>query len=1059
MSRTVTLAQLRTDIANQCDFSTSSTGRYQPGLLNRLINQSIQRFRERISNEGITHFLVSWSGTLPAGTSGNYAFQVLDLSSLSPSLVRTYGLDLTISGVVRSLEQRSFQERNEFTSGPLMTGQPLAWAHYQTTSIAIMPAPDTSYPYTIWYLPVLADMSADSDTFDGVAGWEIYVLWDCVCQLIARDQYASAYQQATVERDNAWTDIVRSATKVSSAGGAFVGRDSLGRAGLWGRGRVREIGGSPGSALPPQSSITNSMLVNRNGPIVIGRLPTTGGAVEDVPIPSLTSYMGKFAGSYPGLVPTGTGSPADSLRGDGSWGNGAVGASGLAITQLSPIPSPRLLGRVSAGSGTVEALTPTAVATLFPVFNNVDKGLVPGGSNGSNTAYLRGDGAWSVPSGFGIDQVLPIQSPSVLGRFTAGSGAVEQLTSPQVGSMVPWFDTSRAGLVPKPSGIVGNFLKDDGTWASAGGGGGGTSNNLPGAPTGSVQYNAGSGVFGGASGFLWDGLRLKRFGNLEMPTGTIRMGNASGVIAMSAMIGIDFDGPTMLPVDILSGRSIGGLEAQFLQWQTDGDDVLTSGRNSAIRRRYQRAQQDHRWFVNNVEKQSLDATQLALKSGQRLGMAQFAFPTGFGDKLAGWTPSGFANIATGITIVASGQALAFGPGPGGTGALQFSNLQTVYTTRSDGGAPMRVLEMGDDLSLGDGFNNGNVYSDTKSGGVFQWRNAFAPKMQLDNSGLRVFSGIDYRSAKLAFPTGFGDKLAGWTAGGIANTATGIAVAGSGLALAFGPSPADSGTIRLSSAQGARVLSSDGQTRQVVFADIDMGFGDGTGTQGNTYIEASSPGALIFRKGFAAKMQLDNGGLQVFSGIDFKSAKLAFSVNNGDKLGAWNSAGRAAIATGIEARASGMMLAIASGPLMHASGISLGGNALMGVGFIADSGSPPNTGLIRMSNSTTINRSTLAGGSAQVINASDDMSVNDPGFGSLNLHAGPSGAVKLTYAGVNKLTLDDVSLRVSASGLAMFGAATAMPKQIVTGGRSAIPALQSLIIALAAYGLVTDNTTP
>src|SRR6185295_19387185 len=173
------------------------------------------------------------------------------------------------------------------------------------------------------------------------------------CQLIARDQYATAYTQAIAERDLAWQDIVRSATKVSAAGGAIVGRDSMGQTGLWGRGAVRSVGAGGTTGLPPNSSVTNAMLVTRTGPIVLGRLDTTTGNVEDVPVPSLTSYIGKFSGTRPGLVPSGTGSVADSLRGDGTWGNATTGASGLSPTLLAPIQSPRFLGRLSAGTGSV----------------------------------------------------------------------------------------------------------------------------------------------------------------------------------------------------------------------------------------------------------------------------------------------------------------------------------------------------------------------------------------------------------------------------------------------------------------------------------------------------------------------------------------------------------------------------------------------------------------------------------------------------------------------------------------------------------------------------------
>lgn len=581
MARNVTLSQLRTDIAAQCDFSTSVSSRYTPTLLNRIINQSIQRFRERISNEGMTHFLVSASGTLPSGTTNPYAFQTLDLSSLNPSLVRTYGVDISVAGVVRSLGHRPFTERNEFTVGPTMTGQPIAWAHFQTRSIAIMPAPDASYPYTVWYLPVLPDLSADGDTFDGVAGWEVWVLWDCVCQLIARDQYQAAYTQAMAERDLAWQDIVRSATKVSAAGGAFVGRDSMGQAGLWGRGARREVSAGIGSALPPNSSIANAMLANRNGAVVLGRLATTTGSVEDIPVPSLTSYIEKFSGNLPGLVPTGTSNSADSLRGDGTWGNTTTAASGLGIAQLAPIPSPRFLGRVTAGSGVVESLTGAQVATLLPLFTVADKGLVPSGGTS--------------------------------GQVLGASG-----------------------------------------WTAGGGGGGPTM--LAAAPAQSVQYNGGSG-FAGASGFLFDGTTLRRYGDLLMPTGSVIFGAS----------GLPIAGLVQFPnnSNVLVGVNPSGLDTSLLGWGAAAPGRAQVGQAPAGISRITDIKLDSAngliASVNNQQRSITNNEQLGLAGGVQLGLRQLSHSASF-DKLGAWTASGFANVATGIQVQASGMLLAVGTG-------------------------------------------------------------------------------------------------------------------------------------------------------------------------------------------------------------------------------------------------------------------------------------------------------------------------------------------------------------------------------------------------------------
>jgi hypothetical protein len=171
----------------------------------------------------MTHFLVSSSGTLQ-GVTAPYAFESLDISNVVPQCVRTYGMDVTIQGTIKTLAFRPFTERNDYSDNGW--GYPIAWSQFQTYTLAVMPSM-AGIVYTLWYLPVAADLVDDADTFDGVAGWENWVVWDVVCQLAARDQYVAAQQQFMVLRDGIWEDIIRAAPKVTAAGGAFVGRDTV----------------------------------------------------------------------------------------------------------------------------------------------------------------------------------------------------------------------------------------------------------------------------------------------------------------------------------------------------------------------------------------------------------------------------------------------------------------------------------------------------------------------------------------------------------------------------------------------------------------------------------------------------------------------------------------------------------------------------------------------------------------------------------------------------------------------------------------------------------------
>lgn len=226
MSRNVSLGQLKADIRDLADVR-GLEARHTASLITRRINQSIQRFRERLSIEGCQHFLTSASKSLTAGATSPYPFYALDLSGESPSVVRTYAVDLIVSGETKTLIHVPFEERARWGSSTSLS-EPVAWSNYQTAKVAIMPAPGSDYTAVVWYLPVLPDLSSDSDTFDGVAGWEEYVVWDVVCQVTVRDQNPDAYTMVETTRDRLMSDILRSATKVSRAGGAVIGRDHMG---------------------------------------------------------------------------------------------------------------------------------------------------------------------------------------------------------------------------------------------------------------------------------------------------------------------------------------------------------------------------------------------------------------------------------------------------------------------------------------------------------------------------------------------------------------------------------------------------------------------------------------------------------------------------------------------------------------------------------------------------------------------------------------------------------------------------------------------------------------
>lgn len=227
MARTVTLDQLRSRIRWQADVS-GLTLRHTNADLTTEINQSVQRFREMISDNGFQYYLRTATGTLPVGKTAPYPFGVLDLSAVSPNVVRVFGIDVTVNSTTHSLDAVDFAERTryQYPDGPT-GGVPVAFTMWTDTNVAILPPSQTAYPYVLWYLPVQTNLVADADTFDGKVGWEDWIVWDGFHKLIHRDTYPALFASVATERANIQQDILKRSRHLQRQGPA-VKRDTRG---------------------------------------------------------------------------------------------------------------------------------------------------------------------------------------------------------------------------------------------------------------------------------------------------------------------------------------------------------------------------------------------------------------------------------------------------------------------------------------------------------------------------------------------------------------------------------------------------------------------------------------------------------------------------------------------------------------------------------------------------------------------------------------------------------------------------------------------------------------
>jgi len=213
VARTRTLAQMRTDLRWQAD-QLGVTLRTVDLDLNRILNQSIQRLREFVSEQGWPIYLTPKTGVLVVGPTPPYAFGSIDMVGFLPAVVHVFHLDVTVNGQVLTVPQIPFEARNDYQGvfGPTPTGstQSIPVGFFRlNNSLGICPPPQSAYPYTLWYMGLAADLVADADTFDGIAGWEEWLTWDCLVKLLVRDRDPGPYQMAVVERDRLQADFLQ----------------------------------------------------------------------------------------------------------------------------------------------------------------------------------------------------------------------------------------------------------------------------------------------------------------------------------------------------------------------------------------------------------------------------------------------------------------------------------------------------------------------------------------------------------------------------------------------------------------------------------------------------------------------------------------------------------------------------------------------------------------------------------------------------------------------------------------------------------------------------------
>jgi len=166
MARTRTLVLLRGDVRARVD-AMSTDAFVTDSDLTEWLNQEWAELYDILIGGVDTYYLKVDAFNTTAGTSS------YDLPS---DYYKTRGVDVkTTTGYFRNAHRFNFEQRNDYP----ITGW--SWPDsiqydIRASKLTFMPSPAGTYAVQHQYIPSAVRMSADSDTIDGVNGWELYVV-------------------------------------------------------------------------------------------------------------------------------------------------------------------------------------------------------------------------------------------------------------------------------------------------------------------------------------------------------------------------------------------------------------------------------------------------------------------------------------------------------------------------------------------------------------------------------------------------------------------------------------------------------------------------------------------------------------------------------------------------------------------------------------------------------------------------------------------------------------------------------------------------------------------
>lgn len=172
MASTVTLSSLKTQVRQRADMQ--NTQFVTDAELTLYINSAIQELYDMLVEAAEDYYTIS-SSIVCDGIANSYTVPV--------DFYKLMGIDYTVGNDPIPMEKYTFLDRNRYST----SDNRIIRYRLIKNAIIFQPVP-AAQTMTLWYIPAFTFLSADADVFDGINGWEDFVVCDAAIKCKMKEE-------------------------------------------------------------------------------------------------------------------------------------------------------------------------------------------------------------------------------------------------------------------------------------------------------------------------------------------------------------------------------------------------------------------------------------------------------------------------------------------------------------------------------------------------------------------------------------------------------------------------------------------------------------------------------------------------------------------------------------------------------------------------------------------------------------------------------------------------------------------------------------------------------